>query len=429
MKQIKNWSGSVNFTPKQIHIPTTEDEVIELVKQYYPAKQTIRVVGSAHSFTRLIETDDVFISLDKLEGIISVDREAMQATVWGGTKIKTLGADLSAEGMAQANLGDIDVQSIAGAISTGTHGSGVKLGSIATQVVGLRLITGTGDILDCSETENREIFKAAQVSMGLLGIITRVTLQCVPAYSLDYNWYSSPIQDVLDNLDTLKQNRNFEFFWFPHTETTFVKTMNITDKTPESKSFMRWVNENIVENGILWLLSIFARQFPSQSKNVAKTIAGLTSDGQNVTASHDTFATLRLVKFQEMEYNIPVEHFEACLTEIKACITEHDIQVHFPIECRFVHSDDILLSPAYQRESAYIAVHKFKGMPYRDYFDKIESIFRKYDGRPHWGKLHTRSASDLRELYPRWGDFMAIRQQLDSDGIYLNAYLKDLIAE
>lgn len=427
MERFKNWSEIVQFTPAEIHTPTTEADLIALVKQYHAEKKPIRVVGSGHSFTRLVETNHVLISLDNLSGVINIDKDALQATVWAGTKIKALGAMLAEHGMAQANLGDIDVQSIAGAISTGTHGSGVTLGSIATQVIGLRLVTASGEILDCSETENADIFKAAQVSMGMLGIITQVTLQCIPAYTLDYKWFTSDLNDVLAQLDSLKQNRNFEFFWIPHTEKTLVKTMNATDKPAGAKSLFRRFNENVIENAVLWTLSAWARQFPSQSKQVAGIVAGLMSNGADMTASHETFATVRLVKFQEMEYNIPAEHFKDCLLEIKACITDNDIQVHFPIECRFVAQDDMMLSPAYQRESAYIAVHMFKGMPYKDYFAKVEAIFRKYEGRPHWGKLHTRTADELHALYPCWDRFMTIREQLDPDGIFLNDYLRAFV--
>ncbi len=424
MTEITNWSESVRFTPQAIYIPSTENELIDLVKQCHQTKQNIRVVGSGHSFTRLIETDDVLISLDKLEGLIAVDESALQATVWGGTKIKALGDYLAEAGMAQANLGDIDVQSIAGAISTGTHGSGTTLGSIATQVVGLRLVTANGEVMTCSETENRELFKMAQVSIGVLGIITQVTLQCVPAYTLDYQWYKSDLQDLFDNLESLKQNRNFEFFWIPHTEITLIKIMNMTDKPSKPKSLFRRFNENIIENGFLWVLSAWARQFPSHSKQVAKVIASLVSSGEDVTSSHETFATVRVVKFQEMEYNIPADHFVACLNEIKDCISKNNIEVHFPIECRFVASDDIPLSPAYQRESAYIAVHMFKGMAYQDYFAQIEAIFRRYKGRPHWGKMHTATADELSQRYPQWADFMQMRAQLDPDGLFLNDYLR-----
>jgi len=427
MTVFKNWSEIVQFTPSEIQYPTSEAEVIALVERCRTDGERIRVVGSGHSFTRLIETEDVLVSLDKLTGVIEVNQDAMQATVWAGTTIKALGSMLAEVGMAQPNMGDIDVQSIAGAISTGTHGSGVTLGSIATQVVGLRLVTATGDVIDCSETENREIFKMAQVSMGLLGIITQVTLQCVPAYTLDYQWYASDLRDVLRDLETLKANRNFEFFWTPHTERVLVKVMNFTDKSPKSKSLMRRFNDNVIENAVLWCLSAWARQFPAQSKRVAGIIASLISDGHDVTASHETFATVRMVKFQEMEYNIPAEHFEQCLCEIKDCISDNDIQVHFPIECRFVAADDIPLSPAYERESAYIAVHKFKGMPYKEYFRQVEAIFRKYEGRPHWGKLHTRTAEELATLYPQWDAFMAMRARLDPDGMFLNEYLREYV--
>lgn len=424
---IQNWSGIVRFTPKNLSTPKTEAALIALVKDCHRQKRRIRVIGSGHSFTRLIETDDVLISLDKLQGIISVDRNTHQVRVWGGTKIKALGQHLASVGLAQINLGDIDVQSIAGAISTGTHGSGVTLGSVATQVVGLRLITASGDVIDCSETENRDIFKAAQVSMGMLGIITQVTLQCMPAYTLDYRWYKQSLQDVLHNLDKLKQHRHFEFYWIPHTNTTLVKTMDITDQPAQNKSLFRQFNESVLENLVFWGFSATARQLPGQSKHIARIMSTLISNGHDVTASHETFATVRMVKFQEMEYNIPAEYFATCLCAIKAAITRKNVEVHFPLECRFVAADDIPLSPSSQRESAYIAVHMFKGMPYRPYFDLIEDIFRAYAGRPHWGKLHTCTTVELRALYPQWDHFIDLRAQLDPDGCFLNDYLRSHI--
>lgn len=427
MTVIKNWSELVQFTPGEVQTPATEADLIALVKQCHAAKRRLRVIGSGHSFTRLVETDAVLVSLDHLQGLITADQAAVQATVWAGTKIKALGQLLAQAGMAQINLGDIDVQSVAGAISTGTHGSGATLGSIATQVVGLRLITAAGEVLDCSETENRDIFKAAQVSLGLLGIITRVTLQCVPAYTLDYQWSPRELSEVLATLDTLKQNRNFEFYWIPHTGKTLVKTMNITTQPARTKSLWRRFNENVLENAVFWAFNAWVRRFPSSARQMAQVTAALISGGQDMTASHETFATVRLVKFQEMEYNIPAEHFTACLTEIKACINENRINVLFPLECRFVAADDILLSPAYQRASAYIAVHQFRGMPHEPYFAQLEAIFRKYDGRPHWGKLHTRTRDDLRALYPCWDEFMQLRARLDPQGMFVNSYLRPYI--
>jgi len=424
---FKNWSGIVQFTPHSIYRPKNEVDLITFVKQCHAAKRRIRVVGAGHSFTRLIETDEALLSLEYLQGLIAVDEKTLQATVWAGTQIKILGRLLARVGLAQANLGDIDVQSIAGAISTGTHGSGVTLGSLATQVVGLRLITAMGDIIDCSPTQEPALFKAAQVSLGLLGVITRVTLQCVPAYTLGYQWYASDVNEVLADLETLKQNRNFEFFWLPHTERALVKIMNITQQPAQMKSVWRRFNENVLENAGLWVLNAWVRRFPTHSRQVARIMAALVSGGQDVTASHETFATLRLVKFQEMEYNIPAEHFVRCLQEIKACISANRITVVFPVECRFVAADDIPLSPAYQRPSAYIAVHQFKGMPHEAYFAQVEAIFRAYGGRPHWGKLHTCTVDELRTLYPCWEPFMKLRAQLDPDGLFVNSYLRPYV--
>lgn len=424
MTVVKNWAGTLTFTPTEIHSPQSEAEVSAIIKACRTHGRTLRVIGSGHSFTPLIEAD-VLVSLDKLAGLVDVDAATCRVTVWAGTKIKALGKLLAAHGLAQPNLGDIDVQSIAGAIGTGTHGSGVGLGSLSTQVTALRLATASGEVLNCSETENREIFKAAQVSFGALGVITQITLQCVPAYTLHYRWQKLALSECLAKLATHQQdNRNFEFFWIPHTEATLAKFMNITARTARAKGMLRRFQETVLENGVLWLLSAFARGFPSQCKRVARLIGALISSGEDVTASHETFATVRVVKFVEMEYNIPIESFTACLQEIKQLITREDIRVHFPVECRFVRGDDITLSPAHGRDSAYIAVHMFEGMPYEAYFDAVEAIFRRYGGRPHWGKLHKLGHAELSRLYPLWDDFWAVQKQLDPTGMFLNAHLR-----
>jgi FAD-linked oxidoreductase len=426
----KNWSESVTCNPTAIHYPTTQDEIIQIVKTCRADNLHLRVVGSGHSFTPVVKTDEVLICLDNYVGVEHIDHETQQATVLAGTKIKDLGETIFTHNLAQENLGDIDVQSIAGAISTGTHGSGITLGNIATQVIALSLITADGDIIECSATQNRDIFKAAQISLGVLGIISKLTLQLVPAFKLDYRWQKESLHYCLDNLDDYKaDNRNFEFFWIPHTDTVLAKFMNITDKKPKRRNLFRKFNENVLENGVLWLLSAANRMRPSMSKTISRTMATLVSSGNDVQYSHRIFATARHVKFQEMEYSIPADYFIPALKEIQATIAGYDIQVHFPIECRFVRADDIYLSPAYGRDSAYIAVHMFKGMEYEDFFAKMEEIFIKYEGRPHWGKMHHRTAAELSSLYPRWEDFQAARQQLDPDGFFLNDHLKQIFLE
>lgn len=426
----QNWSGSVKFTPEKIAYPASESEIVQLVKDCRARGKSLRVMGSGHSFTPLVQTDGVLVSLDNYQGVFETDPKNHRATVRAGTKIKRLGDELFSYGLAQPNLGDIDVQSIAGAVSTGTHGTGATLGSLSTQIAALRLVTATGEIVECSAEQNREIFKAAQVSLGALGIITQVTLQLVPTYRLDYHWRKETLAHCLENYDKYRQEyRHFEFYWFPHTKAVLAKFMQPTDKPAREKNLFRKFNDTVLENGVFWLLSETARLFPKRAAMVAGITGSLLSGGSDLNHSHRLFATTRLVKFQEMEYNLPVEHFATVLREIDETIRREKFRVHFPLECRFAQADDIYLSPANGRASAYIAVHMYKGMEYKPYFDAIEQIFQRYQGRPHWGKMHTLKAPALAQLYPDWEKFQAVRRQLDPDGFFLNDYLKELLVQ
>lgn len=426
----ENWSGSVHAQPAVIRYPTTLNEIAAIVREASARGVGVRAVGAGHSFTPLAATDGMLVSLDRFAGLESVDFTTRRATVRAGTRIKALGEELAHHGLAQANLGDIDVQSIAGAISTGTHGTGATLGSIATQVVELTLVTGTGEIVTCSDEHNRDLFKAAQVSLGALGIIALVTLQLEPAYRLDYRWAREPLAATLANLEYERlENRNFEFYWFPYSEWALVKRSNRTEAPARPRNLLRGFNDLVMENGAFWVLSELCRLRPQLSPRMARLAGDLISGGQDVNASHRVFATTRLVRFQEMEYSIPAGAMAEAVRMIDARIRQQGILVHFPIECRYVRADDIDLSPAYARDSAYIAVHMYRGMPYRDYFAQIEPILRSFGGRPHWGKLHTLAAAELRPLYPRWDAFAAARRQLDPAGVFQNDYLRALLGD
>lgn len=425
--QWSNWSGSVASIPRQVVKPVSIDELAHLMKTYGRDERHVRVVGAGHSFTPLVQTDDILISLENLQGVTDVNAEQYTVTVRGGTWLKNLGNDLFKRGLAQENLGDINVQSIAGAISTGTHGTGIAYGSLATQVEGFTLITADGERLVCSAERNPDIFKAAQVSLGTLGIIAEVTLRVVPAKRLHFKSHRERLEQCISNVECYKQeNDHFEFYWFPYTQWVQTKFLNQTTE-PASKSSL-WGNFNkvVLENGVYWLLSEWNRMFPKSSQTISNISAQGIASVDEVNYSHLLFSTPRVVRFQEMEYNIPAEHFSTVLAEIEACVERERFEVHFPVECRFVHEDDIWLSPAYQRESAYIAVHMYRGMPYKAYFEAIEAIFQRYQGRPHWGKMHTQTAHNLEKLYPRWHDFRSIRASLDPKGIFLNNYLKTL---
>jgi len=366
----------------------------------------VRVAGSGHSFTPLVQTNDVLLSLEHIQGIEEIDYERSTVTVLAGTRLKTLGEDLYARGLAQENLGGIDAQSVAGAISTGTHGTGIRFGSLSTQVEGLTLVTATGELLECSPERNADIFKAAQVSSGALGVIAKVKLRVVAAKRLHFKSHRERLSDCLTNLEHYNQEHShFEFFWFPHTPWLQVKFLDETE-APVSKSSL-WGNFNkiVLENGLYWLLSECCRLLPPLSRIISTISAMGVAPVNEVNYSHRLYAAPRMVRLQAMEYNIPAEHVQTVLSEIQACINQHRFQVHFPLGCRFVHADDIWLSPAYQRESAYIGVHMYRGMEYKSYFRHIEEIFQRYKGRPHWGKMHTQDAVRLATLYPHWARF------------------------
>jgi len=424
----QNWSGSVQGQPRQVVMPGSINELKQRVGVYARDGRHVRVVGSGHSFTPLVQSDDVLMSLDNLQGIESIDAERGTATVLGGTKLKLLGETLLAHGLAQENLGDIDVQSIAGAISTGTHGTGINFGSLATQIEGMTLVTAAGELLECSPEQHPDIFKAAQVSLGALGVIASVRLRVVPAKVLHYQGLRKKLSNCLDHLEQYRQeNTHFEFFWFPYTEWVQAKFINPSSEAPCKHTLWGTLNRIVLENWVYGSLCAVSRAIPGFAKSVCKISGNSIANVDEINYSHRLFSTPRMVRFQEMEYNIPAEHTRAVISEIQQCIEQHQFAVNFPLECRFVHNDDIWLSPAYQRESAYVAVHMYRGMPYHSYFSHIEEIFKRYQGRPHWGKMHTRTAQELAALYPHWHDFRRVRASLDPNGMFLNDYLRALL--
>ncbi|MEK5477312.1 D-arabinono-1,4-lactone oxidase [Paenibacillus sp. FSL R5-0407] len=429
-KEWRNWSGLVRGLPRSIVYPASIDEVVEVVKACAAEGRKLRVVGTGHSFTRLVQTDDVLVSLDQLQGVISVDSEKGIAEVWGGTKLDRLGEELHAFGVAQENLGDINAQSIAGAISTGTHGTGERLGSLATQAAGLTVVTAKGDILECSAEQDEELFRAMQVSLGMFGIIVKVKLRVVSSYALRYTSRKISFSQCLEQLDLFKkENRHFEFYWFPYTDVAQIKLTNKTNEVPGPPSRWSYWKVLLMENVLFWVLSECCRLIPRLCKPVSRLSAASVPDVQEVGYSHRIFATPRLVRFNELEYSVPADRMRIVLEEIREMVDRHQFAVHFPIECRYVQGDNLWLSPANGRDSAYIAVHMYRGMEYADYFAKVEEICRQHGGRPHWGKMHTMTADRLRSIYPKWDAFHQLRQELDPSGIFLNPYLAEMLQQ
>jgi FAD-linked oxidoreductase len=426
-KTIRNWGRSWSSKPREIRYPHSEEEVATLLKEANASGRNVRIIGSGHSWTQLVPTDDILVSLDRMQGLIRFDKEKMIAEVWAGTKLLRLGNLLHENGAAMMNLGDIDVQSIAGALSTGTHGTGRAFGTLATQLAGLTLVTGNGDILECSPEQNPEIFKAAQISLGALGIITRMKLQAVPMFKLEYVSKGGKLRDAVGNFDTyIRENRNYEFYWFPFTDMVQFKFVNETDAPIQAGGFWREVNDVVIENLGYAVLSDISKRIKSFTRPFSKFSAKYVPKGRWVNHSHKIFATKRWVKFYEMEYNVPEENFKECFAEVRDCIHTNDFRVHMPMEVRYVKGDDIMISPANGRNCVYMAVHQFKGMQYKDYFAAVEKIFQKHGGRPHFGKMNTMGYEDFKRVHPNWDRFIEIRNSLDPKGVMLNNYLRTI---
>ncbi len=429
--RFRNWSGLVSCRPAERRSPASLDELRAAVRTAAAAGRTIRVVGAGHSFSPLVATEGTLLSLDRLAGIESVDAQACEAVVWAGTRLRALGGPLAAHGLGLVIQGDIDAQSLAGAIATGTHGSGLTLGSISTQAAGLTLVTAEGDVVDCTAESDPELFVAARLSLGALGVVAKVRLKLRPAYRLHEHKVNMELEACLAELDERRRaHRHFEFFWFPHTDRVATKAMDISD-APEQRSSLvkRVLVDLLLENGAFWLLSEACRVAPPLCRPVSRLAARLVSEGERVDRSDRVFASPRLVRFNEMEYAMPLEQGPDCLREIKAFVERGRIAVHFPMEYRHVAGDDVWLSPFYGRDSAVISVHMYRGMPWEAFFAGAEAIFRNHGGRPHWGKCHTLAAAQLSRLYPMWERFLEIRRRLDPRGVFSNDYSRALFGE
>ena len=423
MATWRNWAGNQKASPVSIDAPRSVAELAALVASASEQGQKVKAVGSGHSFTSAAATNGRMIRLENLNGILHVDRATCQVTVGAGTRLSDLNTLLDAEGLALANLGDIAYQTVAGAISTSTHGTGKALTGLAGQVVAMKLVNGHGEIIECSQSVNPHIFDVARVSVGALGVITEYILQAVPSFRLRALEQPMRLDEVLENAhDLASTNDHFEFFWIPHTKWALTKRNNRTeDELQPLPRVKGWIEKTFMENYAFGAVCRIGRARPSLIPRLATALPS-SGSREYVDQSFKIFASPRIVRFYEMEHALPVEALVPALKEIRAMVDRKGYLLNFPVEVRFTKGDDVPLSTAYGRDSAYIAVHVYKGMECQPFFRDVEDILRAYDARPHWGKMHYREADELSKLYPRWNEFIALRDQLDPQRTFSNAY-------
>lgn len=425
----RNWAGTERATAAAVARPASTADVAAAVRSAVAAGQTVKAVGSGHSFTAAGATSGVRLELGRLSGLVRVDREARLATVLAGTALAELNNALYAHGLALPNLGDIDVQTISGALATGTHGTGAQYGCLSTFVTELELVTGTGEVLRCSPTQHPEVFQAARVNLGAVGVVTEFTLHCVDAFVLRAREWPMRLADVLTSLDEqVGANEHFEFYWFPYTDRAQVKANNRTTISDQPLPRWReWLDDEFLSNTVFGGVCRIGRLVPSLVPTISAISARALSARTFTDRSDRVFTSPRRVRFVEMEYGLPRAALPEAFAGLRKVLDTLPSTVVFPVEVRFTAADDIWLSHGYGRDNAYIAIHQFVGMPYEEYFRAFEAMCVSLDGRPHWGKMHWRNAVSLAETYPRFGDFLTVRDDLDPDRAFANAYTRHVL--
>jgi FAD-linked oxidoreductase len=426
-RKWSNWAGNQSSRPVGIHRPADPAEVARIIGTAASAGSRVKAVGSGHSFTGCAVTNGHLVRLDKMSGLLEVDRGAMEVRVGAGTLLSTLNELLHAEGLAMPNLGDIAYQTVAGAISTSTHGTGARLPGLAAQVRGFTIVDGQGEVHECSATRNADMFRLGTVSVGVLGIVTEYRLAVVEAFRLRALEKALPVDAVLESLDELvASNDHFEFFWLPHTPWALTKRNNRTTDPLEPLPRVRgWIDKTFMENHAFGALCRLGRMRPSLIPRLA---TALPSSGKReyVEQSHKIFASPRLVRFYEMEHAIPRAALVPALNEIRAMIKAKGYLLNFPVEVRFTAADEVAMSTSYERDSAYIAVHVFQGMEHEAFFRDADKILEGHGSRPHWGKLHHRGPDQLRAQYRHFDAFCDLRARMDPSGLFLNDYSRQV---
>ncbi|MER7660594.1 D-arabinono-1,4-lactone oxidase [Streptomyces sp. NPDC096193] len=427
----RNWAGNVSARPAREASPASAEEVADVVRQAAEAGLRVKTAGAGHSFTAVAATDGLLIRPDLLTGIRHIDRTAMTVTVESGTPLKRLNAALAREGLSLTNMGDIMEQTVAGATSTGTHGTGRESASIAAQIRGLELVTADGSLLTCSERERPEVFAAARIGLGALGVITAITFAVEPIFLLRAREEPMTFDRVTAEFDALHaENEHFEFYWFPHTGNCNTKRNNRSmGPAAPPGTVSGWIEDELLSNGLFQVVNSVGRTVPATIPAIAKVSSRALSARTYTDIPYKVFTSPRRVRFMEMEYALPRETAVAALREVKAMIERSPLRVSFPVEVRTAPADDITLSTASGRESAYIAVHMYRGTPYQSYFTAVERIMTAHGGRPHWGKVNTRDAEYFAEVYPRFGEFTALRDRLDPERRFGNDYLRRVLGD
>jgi FAD-linked oxidoreductase len=425
MAEWRNWAGDQRCVPARIERPRDRGDLIESVKRATDQGLTVRAVGSGHSFTDAACTGGVLLQMGALSRVLEVQRDAGLVKVEGGIGLRELNELIWGHGMALENLGDIDKQTISGAVATGTHGTGSRFRNISSQIEAIELVLPDGILLEVSPASEPELLPAVRVGLGALGVIATVTLRTMPAFTIRRTDSPLPLSETLERLHDLADGSDhFEFYVFPHTDVALLRQSERTDEPPDPRhAAIEFGQEVILENWVMGAIARAGRTLPSRIPRLSRFVSSRLGKSVKMDRSYRVFASRRMIRFTEMEYAIPRRHATEAIPQVLEAAERANPPVGFPIEVRFVAADDSMLSPAHDRDTCYVAIHQYQGMAWESYFRSVEAIMDAYGGRPHWGKRHFQTAGTLAERYPRWEEFLAARARLDPEGAFRNQYL------
>ena len=423
MMKWTNWSANESAQLERMERPTSIEEVVQAIQQAREEGKAIRTVGASHSFSPVARPDSIGMTLDGLRGIVSVNEAQQEVTLWAGTYLYEAAPALAQHGFAFENMGDIQAQTVAGAVSTGTHGTGIAFGSLASQVVAWQWVDGLGQVHTHRRGED-DLSEAMHVSLGLLGVLVQLTFRVVPLYSLEVRTYREPIETVLENYqEQIERHRHVEWFYFPGTDLIQVKESNTIPLIAQTKTdkWRHQLKESVIETAGFKLLSEACRKRPSLSHRVIQFSAEHIPVGVNKGYYYEMFPSARKVKFTEVEYAVDLQDVEAIIREIRAYFATRPFYVHFPIEIRTSAGEAGFLSPTQGRPTAYFAFHMYQGMSYEAYFDWVHELMKAYEGRAHFGKMNAHTIETVQALYPNWSSFNEIRQHYDPDDVFVTS--------
>ncbi len=427
----RNWARTQSADPREVLAPGTVEDVRRAVEGVRARGGTLRPVGSGHSFSGAARPDDAQLTTDGLAGLLGVDEELGRATLLAGTRIREVPDLLAPSGLAMDCLGDIDAQTLAGAISTGTHGTGLRHPSISATVVAATIVTGRGELLRVSESERPDLLPAVRLGLGALGVLVDVTLQCVPAFALQAVETTQPLDAVLDDwMGVLERTDHFELYWFPATRLAATKSNTRVDGPLRPRSpVAKLLDERVLTVGGHRALLTVAALVPALARAVNELSARAMPRGSFTERSHDVFTAPRAVRFRELEYGLPVEAVPEALREIDRALRRADVVLTFPFEARASAADDAHLSTAHGRDTGYIAAHRWWREDPRPLVELVEPILLAHDGRPHWGKLHSLRAAELAARFPAFADFAAARDELDPDRTFSSSWTRRVLGD